>query len=313
MAWSTTDIPDQRGRTALITGATGAIGFEIAQALAAKGARVVLACQDTGRGRAAAARIGGPAEVLRVDLASLDSVREAAAQAHHRYDRLDLLINNAGVMFPPYPCTQDGFEPHFGVNHLGHFALTGLLLDLVEDVPGARVVTVSSLTHRLARGGAGDGLPRTGQEHRRAAAYARSKLANLLFTRELQRRLAGAGSRAVALAAHPGVSATGLWGDVPAWLRPVSTVLLKGMSQPPAAAALPVLRAATDPVVRAGAHLGPDGLAGCRGAPGPAGSSRLSRDSVGQRRLWALSEELTGVRFGCPGPSAAADRAASVR
>ncbi|MFB7915528.1 oxidoreductase [Streptomyces sp. NPDC056061] len=313
MAWSTTDIPDQRGRTALITGATGAIGLETSRALAARGARVVLACRDTGRGHAVAARIGGRAEVLGVDLGSLDSVREAAVQAHHRYDRLDLLINNAGVLLPPCTRTQDGFEPHFGVNHLGHFALTGLLLDLVENVPGARVVTVSSLAHRLARGGAGDGVPGTGRAHHRAAAYGRSKLANLLFTRELQRRLAGAGSRAVALAAHPGVSATGLWSGVPTWLRPVSTVLLRGMAHPPAAAALPVLRAATDPLVRAGAYLGPDGLAGCRGAPGPAGSSRLSRDGVEQRRLWALSEELTGVRFGGPGPHGVAGRAAAVR
>ncbi|MFF4457836.1 oxidoreductase [Streptomyces goshikiensis] len=298
MVWSTADVPDQRDRTALVTGASGGLGLETARVLARRGARVILACRDVERGIAAAARVGGRAEVVRLDLGSLASVREAAEQVRDRVDRLDLLVNNAGVMFPPYRHTRDGFEPHFGVNHLGHFALTGLLLPLLRDVPGARVVTVSSLAHRLAARAPRAGDAHADDGHRSVAAYGRSKLANLMFARELHRRLADSGAAAVSVAAHPGLSRTGLWhAGAPAWLRPVSAGALRQLAQDPAEAALPALRAATDPLVPGGSHLGPAGLSECRGGAVPARSSRASRDELARIRLWELSQDLTGVRY----------------
>ncbi|MFD6184753.1 oxidoreductase [Streptomyces goshikiensis] len=298
MVWSTADVPDQRGRTALVTGASGGLGLETARVLARRGARVILACRDVERGIAAAARVGGRAEVVRLDLGSLASVREAAERVRDRVDRLDLLVNNAGVMFPPYRHTRDGFEPHFGVNHLGHFALTGLLLPLLRDVPGARVVTVSSLAHRLAARAPRAGDAHADGGHRSVAAYGRSKLANLMFARELHRRLADSGSAAVSVAAHPGLSRTGLWhAGAPVWLRPVSAGALRQLARDPAEAALPALRAATDPLVPGGSHLGPAGLSECRGGAVPARSSRASRDELARIRLWELSQDLTGVRY----------------
>ncbi|MFE4639164.1 oxidoreductase [Streptomyces sp. NPDC056773] len=311
MVWSTADVPDQRGRTALVTGASGGLGLEVARVLAARGARVLLACRDTERGIAAAARVGGMAEVVRCDLGSLDSVREAAAHVRGRVDRLDLLLNNAGVMFPPYRHTEDGFEAHFGVNHLGHFALTGLLLGLMRDVPGSRVVTVSSLAHRAAARATRPDEARSATGHRSVTAYGRSKLANLMFARELNRRLTDAGARTVSLAAHPGLSATGLWhAGAPAWLRPVAATGLRLLGQAPDQAALPALRAATDPLVAGGSYLGPGGLSECGGGAVPARSNRASHDELAQIRLWELSQELTGVRFArSPGPRRA-DRSA---
>ncbi|MFD1833180.1 MULTISPECIES: oxidoreductase [Streptomyces] len=309
MDWSTADIPGQQGRIALITGGTGGIGLETARVLAARGARTVLACRDVERGRAAAAGLGADADVVRLDLASLDSVRRAAAEVRRRYGRLDVLVNNAGVMFPPHRHTEDGFEAHFGVNHLGHFVLTVLLLDLMRQVPGSRIVTVTSLAHRVARGGFDAGGARSGDGRRSLAAYGRSKLANLMFSRELQRRLADEGAATVSVAAHPGLSATGLWhGDAPAPLRPVSRVALRFLARPPARAAEPVLRAATDHRVPGGTYLGPGRLFETRGAPVPARSARSSRNARAQLRLWELSEELTGVRHERPSGGDRRDR-----
>lgn len=306
MVWSPALVPDQRGRTALVTGASGGIGLETARVLAARGAHVVLACRSVERGRAAAGRIGGGTEVLRLDLASLDSVREAAARVRERHARLDLLVNNAGVMFPSYRRTSDGFEAHVGVNHLGHFAFTGLLLDRVAPVPGARVVTVASLAHRAGFGGLDADGARSATGRRSLTAYGRSKLANLLFARELQRRLAVAGAEAVSVAAHPGLSPTALWhGDAPALVRPLVAAGLRFLARPAAEAAWPSLRAATDPRVAGGAYLGPSERFESRGAPGAARSSRVSRDRAAQARLWELSEELTGVRYAF-GPAATA-------
>ncbi|MFJ9829512.1 oxidoreductase [Streptomyces sp. NPDC101160] len=300
MAWSPAHVPDQSGRTALVTGASAGIGLQTAQVLAARGAHVVLAVRSLERGRAAAARIGGSTEVVRLDLASLDSVREAAEEVRERHGRLDLLINNAGVMFPPYRRTEDGFEAHLGVNHLGHFALTGLLLDLMTSVPGSRIITVASLAHRAGFGGFGVDRARAATGRRSVTAYGRSKLANLLFARELQHRLATAGAATASLAAHPGLSPTGLWhGDPPALLRPVVAAGLRWLAQPAEQAALPTLRAATDPGVPGGAYLGPSERFESRGVPVPARSSRASGDVAAQAELWGLSEELTGVRFVC--------------
>ncbi|MEV4943994.1 oxidoreductase [Streptomyces zaomyceticus] len=298
MPWSHSHVPDQSGRIALVTGASGGIGLETARALADRGAHVLLACRSTGRGRAAAARIGGSTEVVRLDLASLDSVREAAALVRGRHEHLDLLVNNAGVMFPSYRRTEDGFEAHFGVNHLGHFALTGLLLDLMTAAPGSRIVTVASLTHRAGLGALDEDGARSSTGRRSLTAYGRSKLANLLFARELHRRLATAGAATASLAAHPGLSPTGLWqGDAPRFLRPVAAAGLRWLAQPAERAAWPMLRAATDPHVSGGAYLGPSQAFESRGVPAPARSSRASRDVAAQGRLWKLSEGLTGVGY----------------
>lgn len=300
MGWTTTHVPDQSGRTALVTGASAGIGFETARLLAARGAHVVLACRDTERGRAAAERIDGSTEVVPLDLASLASVRRAAELVRERHRRLDLLVNNAGVMFPSYRHTEDGFEAHLGVNHLGHFALTGLLLDLMTSVPGSRVVTVASLAHRIGFGRLDEAAARSSTGRRSMTAYGRSKLANLLFARELQHRLAVAGAATVSVAAHPGLSPTTLWhGDPPALARPLAAAGMRWLAQPVEAAALPSLRAAVDPAVHGGAYLGPSERFGGRGAPELARSSRSARSGAQRGRLWTLSEELTGVRYVC--------------
>jgi NAD(P)-dependent dehydrogenase (short-subunit alcohol dehydrogenase family) len=293
--WTSDDVPGQQGRLAVVTGANTGLGFETAQVLAAHGASVVLAVRDTEKGKAAAARIAGTAPgadvtVQRLDLASLDSIRAAAGELRARYPRIDLLINNAGVMFPPKQATRDGFELQFGTNHLGHFALTGLLLEQMLPVPGSRVVTVSSLGHRIRARINFDDLQAERSYHR-VAAYGQSKLANLLFTYELQRRLSGAGTT-IAVAAHPGLAATELARYTPAIAAFFYARLL---SQKSAMGALPILRAATDPGVAGGQYYGPGGVLGARGYPKQAHSSRQSHDTAIQRRLWAVSEELTGV------------------
>jgi len=295
--WTSGDVPGQQGRLAVVTGANTGLGFETARVLAARGASVVLAVRDTDKGKAAAARIassapGANVTVQPLDLASLESIRAAAAELRARHPRIDLLVNNAGVMFPPRQATADGFELQFGTNHLGHFALTGLLLEQMLPVPGSRVVTVSSAAHRIrARINFGD--LRSERSYSRVAAYSQSKLANLMFTYELQRRLSAAGTT-IAVAAHPGLADTELTRNTPAI---AAFFYPRVISQKPAMGALPVLRAATDPGVLGGQYYGPGGLFGTRGYPKLAHSSRQSRDAAIQRRLWTVSEELTGVTF----------------
>ncbi|MEU8663999.1 oxidoreductase, partial [Actinoplanes philippinensis] len=215
--WTEQNIPDQSGRVAVVTGANTGLGFATARALAGRGATVVLAVRDMAKGRRAADRIAGDVTVQELDLSSLDSVRAAAATLHATHPRIDLLINNAGVMYTPRLSTRDGFEMQFGTNHLGHFAFTGLLLDLLLPVPGSRVVTVSSTGHRIRAAIHFDDL-QWERSYSRVGAYGQSKLANLLFTYELQRRLA-ARAGTVAVAAHPGLSDTELARNTPAALR----------------------------------------------------------------------------------------------
>ncbi len=294
--WTSGDVPGQQGRLAVVTGANTGLGFETAQVLAGRGASVVLAVRDTEKGKRAAARITGTVPganvmVQPLDLTSLDSIRAAASELRARHPRIDLLVNNAGVMFTPRQTTRDGFELQFGTNHLGHFALTGLLLEQMLPVPGSRVVTVSSLAHRIRARIDFDDLQGE-RSYSRVAAYSQSKLANLMFTYELQRRLSGAGTT-VAVAAHPGLAATELARYTPA----ASAALARLISQKPAMGALPVLRAATDPGVLGGQYYGPRRLLGTRGYPELARSSGQSRDTAIQRRLWTASEELTGVTF----------------
>jgi len=294
--WTGDDLPGQQGRLAVVTGANTGLGFETAQLLAVRGASVVLAVRDIEKGKRAAARIAGTAPganvmVQPLDLASLDSIRAAADELRATHPRIDLLINNAGVMYPPKQTTRDGFELQFGTNHLGHFALTGLLLERMLPVPGSRVVTVSSIGHRIrARINFGD--PQWERSYSRVAAYGQSKLANLMFTYELQRRLSGMGTT-IAVAAHPGFSDTELMRNSPA----VAALAAPLFSQTAAMGALASLRAATDPGVLGGQYYGPGRLFGTRGYPKLVSSSRQSRDTAIQRRLWTLSEELTGVTF----------------
>jgi len=295
--WTSDDVPGQHGRLAVVTGANTGLGFETARVLAAHGASVVLAVRDTEKGKAAAARIAGTAPgaditVQPLDLTSLESIHAAAAELRARHPRIDLLINNAGVMFPPMQTTRDGFELQLGTNHLGHFALTGLLLQQMLPVPGSRVVTVSSLAHRIrARINFGD--LQSERSYSRVAAYSQSKLANLMFTYELHRRLSAAGTT-IAVAAHPGLAGTELTRNTPAIAAFLYARLL---SQTPAMGALPTLRAATDPGVLGGQYYGPGGFLGARGYPELAESSRQSHDTAIQRRLWTVSEQLTGVTF----------------
>jgi NAD(P)-dependent dehydrogenase (short-subunit alcohol dehydrogenase family) len=298
--WTTANIPDQTGRVAVITGANTGLGYETAAALAAKGAYVVLAVRNLDKGKDAAGLIGkrnpgADVTVQELDLTSLDSIRAATDQLRSDHDRIDLLINNAGVMYTPKSTTKDGFELQFGTNHLGHFAFTGLLLDRLLPVGGSRIVTVSSVGHRIRAAIHFDDL-QWERRYSRVGAYGQSKLANLLFTYELQRRLA-ARDTTIATAAHPGGSRTELTRNLPALLAPVVSVLEPLIAQDAAAGALPTLRAATDPGVLGGQYFGPDGFAETRGYPKLVSSSARSHDEELQRRLWAVSEELTGVVY----------------
>jgi len=298
--WTTADIPDQTGRVAVITGANTGLGFETAAALAAKGARVVLAVRNLDKGKDAVALINkrnpsADVALQELDLTSLDSIRAAAEQLRADHDRIDLLINNAGVMYTPKSTTKDGFELQFGTNHLGHFAFTGLLLDKLLPVAGSRVVTVSSVGHRILADIHFDDL-QWDRRYNRVAAYGQAKLANLLFTYELQRLLAPQGTT-IAVAAHPGMSDTELMRNMPAPLITAFERVAPLVAQDPAMGALPTLRAATDPAVLGGQYYGPDGIGQTRGYPKIVGSSKKSHDAATQQRLWNVSEELTGVTY----------------
>jgi NAD(P)-dependent dehydrogenase (short-subunit alcohol dehydrogenase family) len=283
--WTAADVPDQHGRTVVVTGASSGLGAEATRVLAGAGARVIMACRELDKARAAAAAIPGDTEVRRLDLADLASVR---AFADGLDGELDVLINNAGVMAVPKGTTANGFERHIGINHLGPFALTGLLVNRVRD----RVVTVSSGLHVLGRIRAD--LNWEHRRYQRWLAYAQSKLANLLFGYELQRRLTGAGRRTLSVATHPGVAATeGQRRDTSLQGK----LLAGGAAQSPEMGALPVLYAATAPGVEGGACVGPDGFMQRNGHPTPVRSSRRSRDPVLAAELWERSELLTGVHY----------------
>lgn len=299
--WSVSDIPDQSGRTVVVTGANTGIGYHTAAELAFRGAHVVLAVRNLEKGNTALARIiaakpDADITLQELDLGSLASIRRAAQALRASYPRIDLLINNAGVMWTPKQVTEDGFELQFGTNHLGHFALTGLLLDHLLPVRGSRVVTVSSLGHRLRAAIHFDDL-QWERSYSRVGAYGQSKLANLLFTYELQRRLADAAAPTLAVAAHPGGSNTDLSRNLPGIIQPIKAVLAPLLFQGPQSGAWPTLRAATDPTVEGGQYYGPDGLGEQRGRPKLVQSSAQSHDTELQRRLWDVSEELTGVKF----------------
>jgi NAD(P)-dependent dehydrogenase (short-subunit alcohol dehydrogenase family) len=300
--WTAADVPDQSGRVAIVTGANSGLGYDTAAVLAEKGAQVVLAVRNLDKGNEAADRIrkaspNADVSTRELDLTSLDSVRKAADELRAAHPRIDLLINNAGVMYvPTRETTDDGFEMQFGTNHLGHFALTGQLLDNMLPVEGSRVVTISSVGHRiLARIHFED--PQLERKYNRVEAYGQSKLANLLFTYELQRRLKAKGTPTVALAAHPGMSNTELMRYLPGPLRNLPDFVWNLVAQSAAMGALPTLRAATDPVAQGGQYYGPDGIGEVKGNPKVVASSAQSHNEDIQRRLWTLSEELTGITY----------------
>ena len=296
--WTAENIPDLTGKIAIVTGANRGIGYAAARVLACKGATVILACRNRDKGEAAVRQIaqecpGAEAELLQLDLSDLASVRRFADEFTNRYDRLDILINNAGIMRTPFRRTADGFELQFGTNHLGHFALTGLLLALIIRTSQARVVTVSSGGERFGE----IDFDNLNAEKRYDAggAYAQSKLANLLFTYELQRRLEDAGVDTIAVAAHPGWTVTNLqvhWRMI--------RMLNPFIGQKPIMGALPALHAATAPNVQGGDYYGPGGWLELRGYPTKVQSSDRSHDRAVAARLWTVSEELTGVQYHWP-------------
>lgn len=303
--WTAKDIPDLTGRAALVTGATSGIGLETARELAKAGAHVLLGARDQTRAAAAAAKIRETApaanlEIIDLDLASLTSVRAAADEVRSRVDRLDLLINNAGLMAPPFRRTHDGFEQQIGVNHLGHFALTGLLLSLLTGSDDARVVTVSSVGHRMGSLDVDD-LSWQRRRYSRWRAYGQSKLANLLFTIELSRRAGLAGLELRAVAAHPGLATTNLVASLPSTRSAIGLRIAHKITdvfgQDAAHGALPTLYGATAADVISGEYFGPDGRKEQSGFPTRVGRSKAALDGDLATALWDRSEELTGVTY----------------
>ena len=297
MAWSERDVPDQTGRIAVVTGASSGIGLETARVLARKGAHVVLAVRNREKGEAARADITrtepqAKVAVQHLDLANLESVETFADELGATHQRFDLLINNAGVMVPPFGHTADDFEQQFGINHLGHFALTGRLLSLLQRTEGARVVTVSSLAHRFRPLDFENLNAEKGYSP--WTAYGYSKLANLLFMRELQRRYHDGPNSLRSAAAHPGFTKTDLQRHT-AMVRLMMKV--PGMAQESLAGALPTLYAATAPDVAGGDYFGPGGMFEMAGPPARAFLSVSARNDETTRRLWDLSERLTGVTY----------------
>ena len=298
-------MPDLSGKTIIVTGGNSGIGYEAAQQLARKGSYVVLACRDMEKARAAIASITAAHReaslaALPLDLASLASIRSFASAFLAQHSALHVLCNNAGVMALPYRKTVDGFEMQFGTNHLGHFALTGLLLERLLATPGARVVNVSSGAHRM-------GAIRFDDLHwergyRKWAAYGQSKLANLLFTYELQRKLAAGNANLISVACHPGYAATNLQLAGPrmagaTFMESLSQLANRYVAQSAAMGALPTLHAATAPDVRGGDYIGPAGLGEMWGHPKKVQSNRRSHDTAVAAKLWEISEQLTGVRY----------------
>jgi len=286
--WTADKMPDMSGRVVVVTGASSGIGAITAGELARAGARVVLAVRDVAKGEAAAAKMAGETDVRQLDLSSLASVREFAAGWT---GNLDVLINNAGIMMVPEARTADGFELQIGTNHLGHFALTNLLLPHITD----RVVTVSSDLHKIGRIEVGD-LNWEHRKYRPLGAYNQSKLANLLFTHELQRRLTDSGSAVRAVAAHPGVAETNLISHVGGLRGTVNKLLLWPITQDGQHGALPTLYAATQDIP-GGSYVGPDGLIHTKGYPEVAKPSKSSRNAELARSLWATSADLTRTDF----------------
>jgi NAD(P)-dependent dehydrogenase (short-subunit alcohol dehydrogenase family) len=305
-------IPSQRGRLAIVTGANTGLGYETTRDLAQTGMKVVMACRSEDRALRARARIeadvpGADLEFMHLDLGALSSVREFASAFRNGHERLDLLINNAGVMWIPYTKTADGFEGHMAANYFGHFLLTSLLLDVMPDGPSSRVVTLSSIAHRQPPKRIRFEDLNWERGYNKYQAYAQTKLACLLFAKELQRRLERSGRRMLSVAAHPGVSETELARTMKPWLRAlVRYTVGPFVFHPPREAARSIVMAALAPDVAGGEYFGPQGRREMKGPPGRAEVAPWAQDEDAARRLWEVSEELTGARFALapPGPPA---------
>jgi len=314
--WEPADVPDLDGRTMVVTGANSGIGLEATRQFVASGAHVVMACRSVERGESAAAGVDGPGstEVMALDLASLDSVRSFVEAFEAAHEELHVLVNNAGVMFVPFGRTEDGFETQFGVNHLGHFALTGLLLDRLVSTPGdRRVVTVSSGYHRRSDREEFETVHDRGT-YDKGDAYADSKLANVLFAQELQRRLLEADHDVKSVACHPGWAATNLQSRGPRQEGSrlkllVTRVANRVFAQSAERGAWPTAYAATSPAVHGGEYVGPSGVMSMRGRPEIQSASDRANDPDLARRLWRRSAEWTGVEFGLPAQGAGAGSA----
>lgn len=309
MRWTVDDMPDLAGKTAVVTGANSGLGLETAAALATKGAHVVMACRNQAKAKAAVDEIttrtpDASLEVIPLDLSRLDSVDAFASAFKAAHPKLDILANNAGVMFCPRGTTADGFEAHFGTNHLGHFALTGRLMDVIAATPGARVVTLSSEFAQFGKINLGDlNMERS---FSRMRAYANSKLANQSFALELDRRLKKAGASAISVGAHPGYSATNLQsaglseGEPDLWARANTGFMVftnAAVAQSAAMGALPTLRGATAPDVEGGDYYGPRGPFNLRGYPGRCRKLPRAKDEATAAALWDKSQEMTGVAY----------------
>lgn len=297
--WTAENIPDLTGKVIIVTGANSGIGWEAAREFAKNGAETILACRNMEKATRARNRIKSAipdarAEIIHLDLAVLKSIHRFAEKFKKEFSRLDVLVNNAGIMAVPYRKTVDGFESQIGTNHLGHFALTALLSDLCATAAGARVVTVSSHGHSMGTMDFDNFLYENGKGYSRIGAYARSKLANLLFTYELDRRFKKAHIDADAVAAHPGTSNTKLGR---AWYFTVLRIVVFFFAQSAAMGALPIIRAAVDPDVKGAEYYGPGGRAEMRGYPVRVESSEASHNEEDAKKLWELSEKLTGLKF----------------
>lgn len=294
--WTEENIPDQVGKVAIVTGSNTGIGFETARMLAENGAKVTIAVRTVSKGEEAAEKIRGEfadadLSVMELDLADLESVKNFAENFNNEFSQLDLLINNAGVMIPPYTKTKDGFELQFGTNHLGHFALTARLIDMLKNTKNSRVINVASLAH--TRGELDfDDLNWENRSYSKWSAYGDSKLANLYFTYELNRKFEENNYEAIAVAAHPGGTSTDL-----ARHNFLMNIFAGFLGQSPEMGAMPTVRAATDETVKGGEYYGPDGIGEFYGNPVKVDSNELSKDEMIAKRLWNVSEEMTGVDF----------------
>lgn len=294
-------IQPQTGRVAIVTGSNTGLGFQTAKALAGKGMKVIMACRGLEKAKKARQSIlnvypDADIGIILIDLTKLSSVRNFAKEFLSGYNRLDLLINNAGIMMPPYSLTEDGFESQMGVNYLSHFLLTGLLLKTLTKTPGSRIVMVSSIAHKKGYINFDD-LQRK-KKYSPIKAYRQSKLACLVFAFELQRRLGKAGLNTISVSAHPGMSMTDLLRDFPKWIFIVGRPFISLFTHPPEKGALPILYAALGSDVKGGEYFGPQGYQEWKGEPGRAYSTSLSKDWQLGKRLWEESEKLTGIRFG---------------
>ncbi len=303
MNWTVENMPDLKGKIVVVTGGNSGLGYESVKAFASKGAEVVLASRSTEKGEQARKEIlqaisEGKIRVMQLDLGDLESVRAFASAFKKSYNKLDILLNNAGIMMTPYFTTKDGFEGQFGTNHLGHFALSGLLLDVILNTPGSRIVNVSSGAHKNGEMDFTNLQYENGEGYKSMKAYGRSKLSNLLFTYELQRKLEAANKDTIAAAAHPGVAMTNLASHLEGKLLfKILRPLFKRMAQDQAMGALPQIRASVDPEVRGAEYYGPDGKREWKGYPVVVPSNEASHSQEDAAKLWKESEKLTGVKF----------------